>query len=389
MPNESDRLQTTVSDEDIELLEQVVQQYAEGKITKNEAIGNLSVSVATICTERDITPDASIIQPYVEQLDAHDRENAAAGARSNTVDVGDGEQEGTGQTGSSGTAGLRRRHGPDESSDRQEDEPLTKKRHVDPSKFNWNDETKVFFDSFTVTPAHESVRKQIEVYSADIKVSLRDLNTSYGKPSLPRSQWKNILLDNFVEFNEIFSNSFAIEPDESDLLVIGDTHLEFQKPKVVSKIKKATQWNSAWRVFQQAVKFAFSGRELELERYWKHINDLFEARHESTHEFIINYDRAVRIYVGGRRDILLHEFEKFSHIKEAHLSPSGIYVLSHPAGSSGNPAGKGKKRRTDICKNYNFRQCSRIDCSYRHICIYCQSSDHLGPKCPKRSSNSA
>lgn len=394
MSHEPDGSQS-IHAEDIETLERIVQRYTDGNASKSQTIEDLSVSVATICTEQNIVPDASIIHPYLEQLDAHDREIATAEARSGTADTrlhGDGNGSGQAHSGTQPNPDKRSagmvRNSDDEENEGEEERP-SKKPRADPSKFSWNDQTKIFLDSFTVTPAHERVREQVAAYNIDIKTSLRDLDTSYGKPSFPRSQWKNVLLDGYVEFNEIFSNSFTTEPDESDLLVIGDTHLEFQKPKLASKIKKATQWNSAWRVYEQAVKFAFKGRDLELERYWKHINDLFEARHESTHEFIINYDRAVRIYVGGRRDILLHEVEKFTHIKEAHLSPSGVFVVSHPSGSISGGGGKGKRKRTEVCKNFNFRQCSRPDCSYKHICIFCQSSDHVGPKCPKRLGSSA
>ncbi|KAF9067517.1 hypothetical protein BDP27DRAFT_1422808 [Rhodocollybia butyracea] len=186
---------------------------------------------------------------------------------------------------------------------------------------SWNDQTKVFLDSFTVTPAHERVRKQVAAYNIDVKASVRDLDTLYGKLSLPRSQWKNVLLDTFVKFNEIFSNSFTIEPDESDLLVIGDTHLEFQKSKVASKIKKATQWNSAWRVYEQAVKFAFKGQELELKRYWKHINNLFEARHESTHK---------------------------------------VFVVSHPSGILSGGSGKAKRKHTETAPTSTFASSANL-----------------------------
>lgn len=267
MPNGPDESSSILA-EDIKSLERIVQLYTDGNATKSQAIEHLSVSIATICTQRNITPSISIIHPYLEQLDAYDREMAAAEARSRTVDLrahGDGDGDGANtrvqddggdDQSPSGQANSQNRldpgrqtAGPARSSDDEhegEEEHATKKCCVDPSKFNWNDQTKVFFDSLTVTPAHEKVRQQFTDYNVDIKASLRNLETSYGKPSLPRLQWKSVLLDSFVEFNEIFSNSFTIEPDETDLLVVGDTHLEFQKPKVASKIKKASQWNSAW-----------------------------------------------------------------------------------------------------------------------------------------------
>ncbi|KIK58558.1 hypothetical protein GYMLUDRAFT_170707, partial [Collybiopsis luxurians FD-317 M1] len=139
------------------------------------------------------------------------------------------------------------------------------------------------------------------------------------------------------------------------------------------------QWINAFRIFEQAVLFAFKGREFELRGYWEHVNNLFAATHVSLHHRVINYDRAVRIHVGSRRDTLLHEVEKFSHIKVAHIDDGGIAVVESSTRTRlGRP---GQKRKFEVCRNWNFRSCTREKCLERHACILCGSIDHAARDC--------
>ncbi|KIK51441.1 hypothetical protein GYMLUDRAFT_118735, partial [Collybiopsis luxurians FD-317 M1] len=54
-----------------------------------------------------------------------------------------------------------------------------------------------------------------------------------------------------------------------------------------------------------------------------HILGLFQAKHVEFHGNIINYDRAVRIFVGSQHDILLHKTKKISEFREAALNAGG------------------------------------------------------------------
>ncbi|KAE9386047.1 hypothetical protein BT96DRAFT_839872, partial [Gymnopus androsaceus JB14] len=265
----------------------------------------------------------------------------------------------------------------------EEDRANWKHQKVNPSEFHWNKGTS-FIHSVILSPAHESTRRQVEAYTLDIKEALQNLDLSYGKPSLSSKQWKNVLRDDYVEFDEILAGAFTTTPQTSNELVIGETTLEVQKPKVVSKVSTHGEWINAFRTFEEAVQFAFSGREMELRGYWNHINNLFSAKQVSLHQRVINYDRAVRIYVGGRRDILLHETDKYIHLKDAHLEAGGvaIYMPSPPMSNPGK--GSKRKRTSEVCRNWNFKHCNGTSCVFRHVCIHCQSADHVGPKCPNR-----
>ncbi|KAJ3850665.1 hypothetical protein EV368DRAFT_66396 [Lentinula lateritia] len=62
-----------------------------------------------------------------------------------------------------------------------------KKPKANVGKFKWNDADSFLESIFTLTPAHQAVREQVRNYAADIKESLRDLETAFGKPFLPNN----------------------------------------------------------------------------------------------------------------------------------------------------------------------------------------------------------
>ncbi|KAJ7845932.1 hypothetical protein B0H13DRAFT_1540950, partial [Mycena leptocephala] len=279
------------------------------------------------------------------------------------------------------------------SPDGDDDEELhrPKRSRVDTTAFAWRSRARDFLDSIVLTAEHQNVLQQVEVYSQDPKEAVRDLLNSFHAPALPESLWKPVLLDRFVDFDAILSGSYAVEAEEPQQLVLGDSHLEIKKPKVVARVTTHGQWINAFRTFEEAVNFAFDGRYRELRTYWTHINDLFSSRHSSLHARIINYDRAARVFVGQRRDVLLSEISKFQHVQDAHLLDGGIAVAPSGGGGSGGsgpktkpPGGpKPRKRTQEICRNFNRGQCRLgTDCNYQHACAECHGRGHTVSECP-------
>ncbi|KAJ7506478.1 hypothetical protein B0H11DRAFT_2219842 [Mycena galericulata] len=114
--------------------------------------------------------------------------------------------------------------------------------------------------------------------------------------------------DHFVDLDSILSNSYTIEVEEPQWLVLGDTHLEIKKPKVVSRITTHGQWINAFRILEDAVNFAFKGCYRELR---------------------------CKNFVGQRRDILT-EIHEFRHVQDAHLLEGGIAVPTSSPGAGGS-----------------------------------------------------
>ncbi|KAJ7717110.1 hypothetical protein DFH07DRAFT_762113 [Mycena maculata] len=387
---------------DVDALQEIVQQYADGKIERDDAVASLSARVASVCTLRQISFDPKLLLPYLQQLTAHDDEQKRAGDRrgcgSGAQDDGDNstdrDAEGDEDEDEDECPRGKKRPLADRLSDAGDGDegPLrTKWSKVDSSSFVWRSRAREFLDSMVFTPEHQDLLRQIEVYSQDPKGTVCDLLNTFDAPALPETQWKNVLLDRFVDFDAILTSSYAIEPEEPQQLVLGDAHLEVKKSKMVAKVSTHGQWINAFRIFEEAVNFAFEGRYRELRTYWTHINDLFSSRHPSLHARILNYDRAARVFVGQRRDILLSEVEKFRHVQDAHLLDGGIAVASAAplsnGGSRAKPLAGAKSRKwAEVCRNYNHGRCRLgSECNYRHACMDCNGSGHPASECPDRA----
>ncbi|SJL14150.1 uncharacterized protein ARMOST_17605 [Armillaria ostoyae] len=172
-------------------------------------------------------------------------------------------------------------------------------------------------DESTVTPLHRQIRDYIDVYTSDLTEALRSLSLSFGAPTFPYDQWKNVLRDVYVDFDRIYGYDIDLE----------------------RQVCNAGSWLSAFDIYKAAVLFAFPGREAELQAYYRHIQNLFFYRKESFHGHIISYDRAVRKFVGGRRDVLFNEIAKFDMLRMAYLNECGVAF-----GVSDSPANRSRKR---------------------------------------------
>ncbi|KAJ7225914.1 hypothetical protein GGX14DRAFT_348534, partial [Mycena pura] len=165
-------------------------------------------------------------------------------------------------------------------------------------------------------------------FSVDIKEAVRVLTNSPLAPAFPPSLWKFVLLDQFVDFDLILSNTYSTEPEEHH-------HL----------------WINAFWVWYNAVTFAFQGRQAELQVYWKHINGLFNSRNPAFHGRVIAYDRATRLEVGKTRSLIYNSIDRLQECRDAHLLDGGLHVVpvSLPSGRSGpKPRGGKPQQRRDI-----------------------------------------
>jgi hypothetical protein len=71
----------------------------------------------------------------------------------------------------------------------------------------------------------------------------------------------------------------------------------------------------------RAIGFLFPHRKEELSKYAEYIEGLFSAKHTSTHSKVILYDQSVRNQVGGGQNILLTDYQRFSHLAKPSCTP--------------------------------------------------------------------
>ncbi|KAK0212169.1 hypothetical protein DFS33DRAFT_1249980, partial [Desarmillaria ectypa] len=138
----------------------------------------------------------------------------------------------------------------------------------------------------------------IDIYTSDLAEALRSLSLSFGAPTLPYDQSKNVLRDVCVDFDRIYGYVLDLE----------------------RQVRDARELMQAFDTYKAAVLFAFPRREAELQAYYQHIKEPFWF-FSWAHHF---YDRAVRKFVGGHRDILFNEIGEFDMIRGAYLSESGV-----------------------------------------------------------------
>jgi hypothetical protein len=113
-----------------------------------------------------------------------------------------------------------------------------------------------------------------------------------SRPEFPSNLWENVLANTFIDFNQIFSQVFC-------------------PVDVERQISGPSDWGYTWGKYEKAVLFAFPHRELELQQYKNHIQELFLAAPDS-HKSILKYDNRVRTRVAESSSLRLCDLSEFN-----------------------------------------------------------------------------
>ncbi|KAF9078686.1 hypothetical protein BDP27DRAFT_1310014 [Rhodocollybia butyracea] len=221
------------------------------------------------------------------------------------------------------------------------------------SKFTWlTDETDEEFD---LTPRHLEILKLVENHSRDIAECVRLVTNKCNVPYFPPDLWKSVLLDRFIEFEDILAD------DE------------------LPPVSIAFDWYAGWRAYSNALTTIFPSRAAELRKYEQHISYIFRTTPVSLHSRVLAYDRAVRKFVGSRRSVLFDELGKFQHYLRVHVDIMGESVV----GRSGRSRSQRHRKRAsnEVCRNWNNNRCSNPNCPREHKCFTCGSTEHRGLDC--------
>jgi hypothetical protein len=105
------------------------------------------------------------------------------------------------------------------------------------------------------------------------------------RPEFPSDLWEDVFANTFIDFNDI------VTPDD--------------------RISESGDWTYTWDKYEKAVVFAFPHRELELQQYKKHIQELFLAAPEAF-DAIVKYDKKVRRRVAESGSLRLCDLSEFS-----------------------------------------------------------------------------
>ncbi|KAJ7780686.1 hypothetical protein DFH07DRAFT_949914 [Mycena maculata] len=204
---------TVFSQEDVKSLQEIIQQYIDGGIKRNNVITSLSTGISSVCSLQK-----NWRVPVIEAGNGSSPNSEGDGGDQpdNGDDDGEGGDYGDHNDGDNEPPRPPKRSLSDRLSDSDdEDGSLRSKRcKVDNSSFVRQARTREFLNSMVFSPKHQNFLQQVEIYSCNLKGAVNDLSNTFNAPALPESQWKNVLLDRFVDFDSILTSSYSVELEE-------------------------------------------------------------------------------------------------------------------------------------------------------------------------------
>jgi hypothetical protein len=275
----------------------------EGQRSKSDTINRLARlfinELERVSRAGDNTEEvSSVLCAYLEILDVFDKERA--GARQEAFDAIE-DWVGNVEVAKKQVAGTQKRDRGDEGkSDNTTKHPID----LELIPFGRSDSVKVP-DDLRVT--HELQ----DNYARDPAYAKIMLLRDPSHPEFPSDLWGNILANTFIDLNQIFSQIFYPVDRQSS---------------------GSDDWVYAWDRYEKAVLFAFPHRELELQQYKMHIQELFVTLPGATQD-ILQYDHRVRKRVAESGSLRLCDISEFS---SDYLWVVLDGELDHPMSESGS-----------------------------------------------------
>ena len=286
--------------------------------------GIISSSQATLRLVRLLPEPSSIhaLKRYTEKIDEIDRLHMQALQRGNNH-LSTEPNPITGKTGEIyGEQGIRsstRETDNEEFEPSINEEPLDKpivsestiprKRHPDESLFAWNHPSNI---CLPIDPKLELTLKLKNNYVLDLKLSKISVLGIPRCPIFPDSQWNDVLLDRYVDFDKILTSYYALESEHRDTQTIGNLDISLNtggSSKPSKEIRIYGEWTIAYARYTRAVLFVYPHRMRELEDYQEYMAGQFSAYPDTADQYkVINFDKAIQIRVGQANDLLLMDF---------------------------------------------------------------------------------
>jgi len=262
----------------------LVQTYHEGKRSKSDTIKQFARLVIDELERAsragNIKEVSSVLCAYLEILNVFDKERA--GARKETIVARDdcvGKVEVTkGQVAATQKRGREDKGKPDHSAKQGIDLELIPFGRPDSVKLP---------DDLRLT--HE-LRDN---YGRDPAFAKAMLLRDPSRPEFPSNLWENVLANTYIDLNKIFRQlSYPVDH------------------QIDRQISGSGDWAYTWDKYEKAVLFAFPHRELELQQYKKHIQEIFIAAPEAA-KFILRYDSRIRTRVADSGSLRLCDLSEF------------------------------------------------------------------------------
>jgi len=149
-------------------------------------------------------------------------------------------------------------------------------------------------------------------YALDLKLSKISVLGIPRCPIFPDSQWNDVLLDRYVDFDKILTSYYALESEYKDTQTFGNLDISLNtsgSSKSSKEIRVYGEWTIAYTRYTRAIIFVYPHRVRELDDYQEYMAGQFGAYPDFADQYkIINLDKAIRIRVGQANDLLLTDY---------------------------------------------------------------------------------
>jgi len=233
----------------------------------------------------------------------------------------------------------------------------------------------------TATDPHlEKTQELLSVYSPQSSQDILVNKAQFAPVSdpLPRTIWRKILLDLFVDFEKLFASMDKGYDHHDDPKDFGAGYALVKKDQAFSKRPLGTKadWIRVFGAWSAGVVFFFPHRDSELRDYRAIVMDLFRAS-PSNSLVAISFDVHVRdkyskkpFHLDDRAQLNLPLLAQMLSPTSPIVPRTNKRVISSQASTSGN-----NPKRADVpCRNWSFGTCKSEICPNRRkhgICCVC------------------
>ena len=386
--------------------EEVIAAYRAGNLSRTLAVDRLGSTIAA--APGGIGGNPGALQAHLAALDEWDRERIVAAGRgagragserdrTDEDEIGERSHSDRHPEGSGGRApgpGIAAFHGIYTPLQRSATptplEPARASRwnDVDPSDYAWNWKVKGMPPKWALLePLTRRTQEMRGLYAKDPKQAVASVLIQYDKPDFPPCLWKTVLLNDFLELEKLYGETFALEATKPDAYSLGDKlEIEIQDSGGRAKSKTIGEfgtWTVLWDQYAAAVVYAYPHRQRELAVYRKWILGYFKCSKNPT--IVLDMDRACRRAILGDQTMSLDDKDSLA-VFNFRFSDQGV---GRGENSRGNQGGRRRPIARspvgddgDCCKRWNRGKCSNIDCRFSHVCSGC-GGDHQRSACQR------
>jgi hypothetical protein len=191
--------------------------------------------------------------------------------------------------------------------------------------------------------------------------------------SLPRSIWKDIILDKYVDFEKLYAGMDRGYDHDDVPKDFGGGYSIVKKDHYRARrsVQTESEWARVARSWKQGVELLYPHRKTELTTYMEIIEELFRAAPRTP-------SVAICVDVEARDKYAKHPYrmDDRNQLHPSILAQMFRASSSTPANPgkrrSPSPSPSNKKART-VCRNWNLGFCNDDECPYQrtHICYEC------------------